>query len=111
LAQFKEENVRQVLAAAILVFAVGSAAAQTPPANKDAKTPAVATSSTANPGAPVAGANSFTEGQAKSRIEGAGYTDISGLVKDKDGVWRGKASKAGKPYTVSLDYQGNVVAN
>jgi hypothetical protein len=111
LTQSTEENVRQVLAAAILVFAVGSAAAQTPAANKDAKTPAVATSSTANPGAPAAGANSFTEGQAKSRIEGAGYTDISGLVKDKDGVWRGKASKAGKPYTVSLDYQGNVVAN
>jgi hypothetical protein len=103
--------VKHALAAAILVFAAGSAGAQTTPANPDAKTPAVATSSTVNPGAPAAGANSFTEGQAKSRIEAAGYTGISGLAKDKDGVWRGKASKAGQPFTVSLDYQGNVTAN
>jgi hypothetical protein len=102
---------KHTLAVAVMVFAVGSAGAQTPPANPDAKTPAVATSNTVNPGAPAAGANSFTEGQAKSRIEAAGYSDISGLVKDKDGVWRGKASKAGKPFTVSLDYQGNVVAH
>jgi len=103
--------VKYVLAAAALLFAAGSAGAQTPPANPDAKTPAVATSNTVNPGAPAAGANSFTEGQAKSRIEAAGYSDVSGLMKDKDGVWRGKASKAGKPFTVSLDFQGNVVAN
>jgi hypothetical protein len=106
-----EENVRYALAAAAIVFAAGSAVAQTPPANPDAKTPAVATSNTVNPGAPAAGANSFTEGQAKSRIEAAGYSDVSGLMKDKDGVWRGKASKAGKPFTVSLDYQGNVVGH
>jgi hypothetical protein len=106
-----EEHVKHTLAAAVMVLAVGSAGAQTPPANPDAKTPAVAASNTVNPGAPAAGANSFTEGQAKSRIEAAGYSDISGLMKDKDGVWRGKASKAGKPFTVSLDYQGNVVAH
>jgi hypothetical protein len=106
-----EGNVKHALAAAILVFAFGSAGAQTTPANRDAKTPAVTTSTTVNPGAPAAGANSFTEGQARSRIEAAGYTDISGLMKDKDGVWRGKASKGGKPASVSLDYQGNVVAD
>lgn len=40
------------------------------PANRDANTPAVNTPNTPpNPGAPVAGSNSFTEGQAKSRIE------------------------------------------
>ena len=45
----------------------------TPPANRDAKTPAVnSPNSPPNPGAPVAGANSFTEGQAKSRIEAKG---------------------------------------
>ena len=37
------------------------------PANRDANTPAVNTpNSPPNPGAPVSGANSFTEGQAKS---------------------------------------------
>ena len=45
-----------------------------------------------NPGAPAVGANSFTEGQAKSRIANAGYTNIAGLIKDKDGIWRAKAN-------------------
>jgi hypothetical protein len=46
--------------------------------------------------------------QAQSRIEAAGYSDVSGLAKDKDGVWRGTASKGGASSDVSLDYQGNV---
>jgi hypothetical protein len=99
------------LAGAILALTAASVVAQTTPANKDAHTPAVATSNTANPGAPVAGANSFTEAQAKSHIEAAGYSGVSGLTKDKDGVWRGKASKAGTSMSVSIDFQGNVIAN
>jgi hypothetical protein len=62
-----------------------------------------------NPGAPAAGANSFTEGQAKARLEDRGYTGVSGLQKDANGLWRGKAMKDGKQVNVSLDYQGNVV--
>ena len=91
---------------------VGGALAQTaaPPANPNASTPAVASPKANNPGAPAAGANSFTEAQAKSRIEGAGYSNVSGLIKDKDGIWRGKASKGGATVDVALDYQGNVVA-
>jgi hypothetical protein len=58
----------------------------------------------------VAGANSFTEGQAKSRIESTGYTNVSGLRKDDQGVWRGMAMKDGRSVNVSLDFQGNVVA-
>jgi len=80
-----------------------------PPANPNASTPAVANPNANNPGAPAAGANSFTEGQAKSRIEAAGYSNISGLTKDKDGIWRGKASRGGATVDVGLDYQGNVV--
>jgi hypothetical protein len=83
--------------------------ANPPPANPNASTPAIANPATTNPGAPVAGANSFTEGQAKSRIEAAGFSDVSGLMKDKDGVWRGTASKNGTTTSVSLDFQGNVV--
>jgi hypothetical protein len=47
--------------------------------------------------------------QAQSRIEAAGYSGVSGLAKDKDGVWRGTASKGGASRDVSLDYQGNVL--
>lgn len=100
------------VAAALSGAAASGAMAQTvaPPANHDAGTPAVATSNTNNPGAPVAGANSFTRSQARSRIEHAGFSNVSGLVKDKDGVWRGVASKDGATVHVALDYQGNVVA-
>jgi putative membrane protein len=75
-----------------------------------AQTPAVKSPSQNNPAAPVPGADSFTEGQAKSRIEGAGYTDVSGLrkQKDADGVWMGKATKGGKSIIVKVDFRGNV---
>ena len=99
---------KHAVVAAILVLSAGGALAQTTPAKPDAKTPAVATSNTTNPGAPVPGSNSFTESQARSRIEAAGYVSVSGLTKDKDGIWHGKASKAGTTQTVTLDYQGNV---
>ncbi|MBW9115614.1 PepSY domain-containing protein [Rhizobium cauense] len=69
-------------------------------------TPAINTEH--NPGAPVAGKNSFTEAQAKERIEGAGYTDVTGLKLDDQGVWRAMAKKDGKNGGVSLDFQGNV---
>ena len=57
---------------------------------------------------PVAGANSFTRGEARSAIEAKGYTRVSGLSKDAQGVWRGKAMKDGRSVSVSVDYQGNV---
>ena len=62
------------------------------------------------PEAPVAGANSFTEGQARGRIEGAGYSDVRDLRKDDQGVWRGQATRDGSRTDVALDFQGNVVA-
>lgn len=59
---------------------------------------------------PEAGANSFTEGQARSRIEDAGYTDVTGLQLDDRGIWRGRAMRSGQPVDVALDYRGNVIA-
>ncbi|WP_192257327.1 DUF4142 domain-containing protein [Mesorhizobium silamurunense] len=73
-------------------------------------TPAVTTTDTANPAAPAPGANSFTEDQAKSRIQDAGFSEVSALTKDDQGIWRGQATKDGKKIAVALDYQGNVVA-
>jgi hypothetical protein len=71
---------------------------------------AVATPTTPQPaGAPVAGANSFTEAQARTRIEDQGYTNVTGLMKDSQSIWRGTAMKSGASMAVSLDYQGNVV--
>jgi hypothetical protein len=101
--------------ATIIAFMAGSAFAfaQTPPATGDHSTanPAVKTTEGNNPGAPAQGANSFTEGQAKARIEARGYANVSGLAKDTNGFWRGKAMRDGKPVNVTLDYQGNVTGN
>ena len=103
---------KAILTAALLSLSIGSAMAQTPAprTNPDPSTPAVTTPNTPTPAAPAAGANSFTENQAKSRIESNGYTGVSALAKDKDGVWRGKGMKAGASHDVALDYQGNVTA-
>ena len=60
---------------------------------------------------PAAGANSFTQGQAKARIESRGFANVSDLAKDNTGLWRGKAMKDGKSVNVTLDYQGNVTTN
>ena len=86
-----------------------TAMAQNPPAQSGPGNNAVNSAGQNNSGAPVAGRNSFTEGQAKSKIEDAGYTNVTGLKKDDNGVWRGKASKSGSATTaVSVDFQGNV---
>ncbi|MGA9866477.1 MAG: hypothetical protein WBQ75_08560 [Acetobacteraceae bacterium] len=68
---------------------------------------AIATTS-ANAPMPAHGANSFTDGQAKSRLEKNGFADVSGLTKDKDGVWRGTAQRGGHSVQVWVDYKGNV---
>ena len=71
------------MVAVIAAIALPAAAQQQRPANRDANTPAVNTpNSPPNPGAPVAGANSFTESQAKSRLETNGFSNVSGLQKD-----------------------------
>ena len=84
----------------------GATTTQNGPSN-----PAVKTTEGNNPGAPVAGANSFTEGQAKARIESRGFANVSGLAKDSNGLWRGQAMQNGKSVNVTLDYQGNVTVN
>ena len=106
----EEKNMRTYIAIAAAAAMITSAAIAQP-ANRDANTPAVNTpNSPPNPGAPVSGATSFTEGQAKSRIESNGFANVSELRKDDQGVWRGKATKDGKSVAVSLDFQGNVTA-
>ena len=96
------------LFAAATALAATPASAQNPPAQSGPNNNAVNNSGQNNSEKPVSGANSFTEGQAKSKIEEAGYTNVTSLKKDDNGVWRGKASKGGRNVDVSVDYQGNV---
>lgn len=62
----------------------------------------------ANAATPAKGANSFTQGQAQSRLEKAGFSNVTDLKKDDDGIWRGKAQKGSEAANVWLDYKGNV---
>lgn len=60
---------------------------------------------------PRPGRNSFTRVQATRRIEHAGFTGVTALQKDTQGVWRGHATRAGAPASVWLDYTGKVGAS
>ena len=81
--QKKEHYAQSILALAAVAATSPDGPKRLHPANRDANTPAVnSPNSPPNPGAPVAGANSFTEGQAKSRIEDKGFKNVSGLQKD-----------------------------
>jgi hypothetical protein len=52
--------------------------------------------------------NSYTRDRATSRLEKAGFTNIYGLIRSEDGIWRGKATLAGQTIAVSIDPEGNV---
>ena len=99
--------------ATILAVLASSAMAQTqnPPAQDSPQNSAINTQDSSNRqvNSPVAGANSFTEGQAKSRIEKMGFANVTDLKKDDNGVWRGRTMKSGQTVDVSVDYQGNVI--
>ena len=100
---------RLILVTAAMLVAVPVLAEQ--PAKNEPGNAAVNTPDTPQPAAPVKGANSFTESQAADRIKEKGFTEVTGLAKDKDGIWRGKAKKDSKDVDVSLDFQGNVFPN
>src|SRR4029078_8869916 len=98
-----------VLPLTTALMIAGATYAQNPPAQPGPNNNAINTDQK-NSDKPVAGRNSFTEGQAKSKIEDAGYSNVGELKKDDNGVWRGKASKGGSGTNVSVDFQGNVNA-
>ncbi len=65
-------------------------------------------STSANAPQPARGANSFSEGEARRRIERSGFQQVTGLRKDSNGVWRGTAKHDGTSVPVWLDYKGNI---
>jgi hypothetical protein len=104
---------KTVLSVAVVlgVIGAGGAFAQTGTSNPVRNPPAVSSTSpdSKTAAAPVAGKNSFTESEARSRLEAHGYSNITGLIKDDKSIWRGKATKGGAAVNVALDYQGNIV--
>lgn len=66
------------------------------------------TTTTANAPQPAKGSNSFTDGEARRRLESGGFANVADLKKDGDGIWRGSAMKGNAKVGVWLDYKGNV---
>ena len=121
----REEAMRKVLILSAATYLLaGVAVAQTTPTRPNPPTatmappnttadqgynPAVAATSNTNDfTVPVKGSNSFTVGEAQSRIAQRGYVNVSDLKKDNDGVWRGTAQHSGSDVKVWVDYKGNV---
>ncbi len=105
----------KTLAVAVVVglaggLTTGGALAQQPAATSAPQNSAINTSDSSNRMAagPVKGSNSFTEGEARSRIEKKGFSNVGALRKDDNGIWRGRATMNGQQVDVALDYQGNV---
>ena len=59
--------------------------------------------------APLAGENSFTEDQARTRITDAGFTNVTNLKLDDNGIWHASATQGSTNHVVAVDYRGNVV--
>lgn len=97
---------KTILVSLIAVSMSVSALAQT-----STTSPIPAPKADADKNAPLPGANSFTEGQAKSRLEQNGYSNVSALKKDDNGVWKGSATHSGAKVNVSVDYRGNITRN
>lgn len=97
------------LAIAVAVTALAALAACQPDSEKT--NPAIATDEAKaerETAAPAAGANSFTEAQARDHATKAGYAGVGVMTQGADGTWQGPATKDGASVTVVVDYQGNV---
>lgn len=100
---------------AVVAALTSAAVAQTNPANQGtgSSNPAVTNKPADSPsstGPLEPGANSFTEAQARSRLEAQGLSNVTDLRKDEQGIWRGKALRSGQPVSVGIDYKGTVQA-
>jgi hypothetical protein len=57
---------------------------------------------------PIAIVHVFTRDQAKTLIEAKGFSSVSGLRRDVDGVWHGSAEKDGAVRNVNVGQDGDV---
>lgn len=100
---------KSALAISALAVAVGGiitpASAQTRTSHNNS---AIKPPHTVNAGGPRRGANSFTEGEARAHIRHSGFTSVSRLRKDENGIWRGTAMKGRHRTSVAVDFKGNV---
>lgn len=96
---------RTLLGAAALVLA----AACSPPASDTTTTDTTAPLETpAAPPPPTVVV--ISEQDARSRIEGAGYTNVTGLTQNPDGTWTATGTMSGQTTTVTVTDSGVTAA-
>lgn len=100
-------RIRMILVAAAATMATGAVAQ----ADAGSHNPAVKNAAVHTTAMAAKGRNSFTEAQARGRIAKDGYTAVSKLTKNQNGVWQGTAMKGGAKVSVALDYKGNVTVH
>lgn len=86
-----------------------SALTPSEPCSTTTTPPSVAAPTPAPAGPQSLASGAVTMDQAKSRIEAAGYSSVSGIRTEPKGVWRANAVKDGQTVTVTLDADGKVV--
>ena len=113
---------KSIAAAALVAAALAACSPQTDSAGKSTtegptvstseapRNEAVDTAPTTGETGPTPGASSYTEGQARSAMESAGYMAVGPLTQNTNGLWQGKATRDGAEASVSVDYKGAVTA-
>lgn len=64
--------------------------------------------SSSPPAASQAAAGGLTEPQARMHAMNNGYSNVSTLIKNEDGTWRGNGSKGGRTVDFVVDPQGKI---
>ncbi|MBX3498770.1 MAG: hypothetical protein KF889_04945 [Alphaproteobacteria bacterium] len=80
----------------------------TPPTQPSSPTSPMPPSMTTTPPAASGGLSTAAEARARARIERDGYTNVTGLSRSADGVWRGTAMRGSTSVQVMVDARGNV---
>ena len=98
---------RTLLGAAALILA----AACSPPASDTTTAPDTTTPTTEMPAAPPPPTVvTISEQDARSRIEAAGYTNVTGLTQNPDGTWNATGTRNGQTTTVTVTETGVTAA-
>lgn len=90
---------------------IGFAAALVVMAAVAAPLPAAAQDQTSQPTnrcAPTDKIDATTANDARKKLEAAGYTDVTSLMKGCDNVWHGKARANGVPVNVMVAPDGSI---
>jgi hypothetical protein len=104
---------RHVLIAAVMSMGISGVAAaqdQNRPAASDhaPHNPAMKSPDAYSWGTLSKGHNSFTASEAIRRFKKAGYTNVTNVTLDHDGLWQAHAMNHDRMVDVALDYKGTL---